>query len=303
MPDFPRIACIGECMIELRQFSGGTAQVGYAGDTLNTAVYLSRLCPGAVSYVTNLGTDAFSGRMIDSFHAEGLDCRLIGRHPTRLPGVYAIDVDAAGERSFSYWRDTSAARTLFAGVGARLEDLAGFAVVYLSGITLAIVPPNIRNALMAWLAQARQGGAQVMFDCNYRPRLWPDVATARAAIDRMWTVCTLALPSRDDAAALYPGLTPVQVLDRISALGVPEVVLKSGAGGPVIRAGATDLHTAFVPLQHVADTTGAGDSFNAGYIAARLTGLSPQQAAVAGHALAARVIGQHGAIIPIGDMP
>ena len=300
-----RLACIGECMIELSQLdlAGGFAHVGFAGDTLNTAVYLSRLLPGAVSYVTNLGQDAFSHRMLQTFALEGIDCSLIGRHQTRLPGIYSIEVDASGERSFRYWRDTSAARTLFSGLGASLDDLAAFDVIFLSGITLAILPPEIRVALTRRLAELRDAGHQVVFDSNYRPRLWPDADAARAAFAAMWAASSLALPSFDDEEKLYPGITLADVIDRIAASGVPEIVLKNGADGPMIRYGGHDRQAALPPAARVVDTTGAGDSFNAGYLASRLTGADPMTAAAMGHTLACRVIAHHGAIIPRAAMP
>ncbi len=289
-------------MIELGQLSldDGLAHIGFAGDTLNTAIYLSRLMPGQVSYVTNLGTDTFSDRMQAVFAAEGIDCSLIGQHPTRLPGIYAIETDPKGERSFRYWREASAARTLFSSVGASLDDLAGFDVIYLSGITLAILPPDIRAALIARLKSLRNMGHQVVFDSNYRPQLWSDAATARATFVAMWAACSLALPSFDDEKRLYPDTAPGQVLDRI---GVAEIALKNGSIGPLIRSDSLDLQTKFAAATQVVDTTGAGDSFNAGYIAARLAGQSPHQAAAAGHDLARCVIRHHGAICPRDAMP
>lgn len=291
-------------MIELSQLdlASGQAQIGFAGDTLNTAVYLARLRPG-VSYVTNLGTDAFSASMLAMFAGEDVDCALIARHETRLPGIYSIEVDQHGERSFRYWRESSAARTLFSGIGASLGDLARFQVIYLSGITLAILPQEVRSGLIAQLGDLRGAGHQIVFDSNYRPRLWPDEATARAAFEAMWAACSLALPSFDDEEKLYPQTSPGQVVDRIAALGAPEIVLKNGAAGPLIRAGGRDMQTAFPRAVSVVDSTGAGDSFNAGYLAARLGGAAPEAAAAAGHRLACHVIAHPGGIIPISAMP
>jgi 2-dehydro-3-deoxygluconokinase len=299
-----RIACIGECMIELNQieFARGAARLGFGGDTLNTAVYLARLGCN-VSYITNLGTDEFSTQMLHRFAAEGVDCNLIGRHDARLPGLYAIETDPCGERSFRYWRENSAARTLFSGVGANLADLKTFDVIYLSGITLAILPPEVRMALIAAATELKDAAKWVVFDTNHRPRLWPDDATARASFDAMWAATTLALPSFDDEERLYPGLSPSQVIDRISGLGPEEVVLKNGARGPMIRLDGASVQTAMAEAERVADTSGAGDSFNAGYLAARLAGAQPLQAAVAGHRLASAVIAHHGAVIPREAMP
>lgn len=299
-----RIACIGECMIELGQLDldAGHARVGFAGDTLNTAVYLARL--GAlVSYVTNLGTDAFSSRMVAMFTNEGIDTALIGRDPARLPGIYAIETDASGERSFRYWREASAARTLFSGPGASLADLEAFDVIYLSGITLAILPRDVRAALIAKAAALRAGGKRIVFDTNYRPRLWPDEATARDAFAAMWGATSLALPSYDDEERLYPGQTPEAVARRIAAQGPDEVVLKNGAAGPLILTEGVLDQTSLPPAERVVDTSGAGDSFNAGYLAARLAGAACPDAAAAGHRLAATVIGHHGAVIPRAAMP
>ena len=299
-----RIACIGECMIELNQIelARGAARLGFGGDTLNTAVYLARLGCN-VSYITNLGTDEFSTQMLHRFAAEGVNCSLIGRHGARLPGLYAIETDPCGERSFRYWRENSAARTLFSGVGANLADLKTFDVIYLSGITLAILPPEVRMALIAAATELKDAAKWVVFDTNHRPRLWPDDATARASFDAMWAATTLALPSFDDEERLYPGLSPSQVIDRISGLGPEEVVLKNGARGPMIRFDGASVQTAMAEAERVADTSGAGDSFNAGYLAARLAGAQPLQAAVAGHRLASAVIAHHGAVIPREAMP
>ena len=291
-------------MIELSQLDldQGVARVGFAGDTLNTATYLARL--GAnVSYVTNLGMDAFSARMIGQMQTESINTSLIGRHDSRLPGIYSIEIDENGERSFRYWRDGSAARTLFSGVGPDLTDLDGFDVIYLSGITLAILPPDIRRALIASLGQRRERGCRIVFDSNYRPRLWTSEDTTRDCFVSMWKVTSLGLPSFDDEVRLYPGTTPRQVLDRIAGFGVAEIVLKNGAAGPLIGHDSQVEQTDFAEVRNVIDTSGAGDSFNAGYLAARLDGVAPLAAALAGHLLASRVIGHHGAIIPKNAMP
>src|SRR3546814_5301015 len=127
-----RIASIGECMVELSESAeagapaAGRMQRTFGGDTLNTAVYLARCLrqsaaqppatvhpaavhPAAVHYVTALGDDPFSDEMLTTWQREGIETRLVARLPGRLPGLYIIRTDAAGERSFHYWR--SAARS------------------------------------------------------------------------------------------------------------------------------------------------------------------------------------------------
>ena len=294
-----RIACIGECMIELSGWdpAAGTARVAFAGDVLNTAIYLARLLRDSdidICFVSIVGTDGFSDRMVAQWEEEGIDCRFVGRRPDRLPGIYAIETDAAGERFFRYWRGESAARTLFEGSGPELHELAAFDAIYLSGVTLAVLSPAVREALIECAKALRARGGVVAFDGNYRPVLWPDAATARAAMDRMWAQSTIALPSADDEGALSPGSDPGP---RLAALGATEIAVKHGAAGPVLwpRIDNTGCYPA---APSVIDTTGAGDGFNAGYIAARLSARDRAAAAAAGHALARTIVGHRGAILP-----
>jgi len=306
-----RIACIGECMIELSDLAAadGRVRMGFAGDTYNTCVYLARLMgagTGAVevSYVTALGDDGLSERMIGAMQAEGLSSAHVARLPGRLPGLYAIELEEGGERRFHYWRAQSAARDMFGSGGLSMEALGDFDVIYLSGITLAILPEPAREDLADACAAARRRGALTVFDSNYRPALWPGADAARAAFERAWRATALGLPSRDDEATLHPGETPEDVFARLAAAGVAEVALKDGPDGPRLHAGGETVDLPrMAPAEHVADTTAAGDSFNAAYLAARLNGAPAAEAAAAGHRLARHVVSHHGAIVALPEMP
>ncbi len=132
---------IGECMVELGLEGRGQAAVGYAGDTFNTAVYLSRLGV-RTAYATALGQgDPFSQGILELMAAEGLASELVVEAAGRLPGLYAIQRDALGERSFFYWRDQAPARDYMGLVD--LEALAAAMgrarLIYVSAITLAIL--------------------------------------------------------------------------------------------------------------------------------------------------------------------
>lgn len=301
-----RVACIGECMIEmiLPDAQGAESRVGFSGDTFNAAVYLKRAAPDmCVHYVTALGTDAASDRMIDMFEQEGLDTTLIERRPDRLPGCYAISLDDNGERTFLYWRDSAAARTLFEAPAAIAPGhLDAADLVYLSGITVAILSPQARTDLVAFLAGFRTRGGRVAFDSNYRPRLWPDRATAQRELQAFWSICDVALPSLDDEMALFGDSGASSVIARLRACGIRRGALKRGEAGP-IPIGDTVPGTVFRPAEKVVDTTAAGDSFNGAYLAALLQGMEPAQCLQAGHELARRVVSFRGAIASRLDVP
>lgn len=301
-----RIASIGECMIELSESSdaAGRMQRTFGGDTLNTAVYLARSLKdhaAEVHYVTALGDDPFSEEMVTGWQAEGVQSRLVARLPGRLPGLYIIRTDSSGERSFHYWRSAAAARDMLRDGRAETLALAlaGFDLVYLSGITLGILDMESRERLFALLEALRRGGCRIAFDSNYRPRLWLDRAAAQQAMSRAHTLAAFALPTFDDEAALFGDADPAATARRLHALGVGEVVVKRGAEPCLIsRQGSGQVEVPVDRPVRPVDTTAAGDSFNAAYLAARLTGAKPEAAAAAGHRLAAKVVAAQGAIVP-----
>ncbi|MGP9791279.1 sugar kinase [Roseinatronobacter sp. NSM] len=296
----PLILSIGEAMVELSQSPQPDQwRLGIAGDTLNTAWYLRRLLGNdwRVGYMSRVGQGDFSQRMLDFLTTEGIDTTHVSRDPVREIGLYAISLKN-GERSFSYWRDTSAARAL-ADDPARLQDaLAGCKIAYLSGITIAILAPAARDALWTALQDACKAGTHIIFDPNLRPRLWDNATTMRAGIEATAALAHLVLPSFDDEATHFGDATMQATIARYLSLGAGHVVVKNG-GGPMCFGGAeghgdiTDL-TPETPV----DTTSAGDSFNAGYLAAWLTGADCATAIRAGHALSREVIGHRGALVP-----
>lgn len=296
-----KIACIGECMIELTQAAGGTLARGYGGDTLNTAAYCARL-GASVDYITALGDDSWSDEMVAGWQAEGIGTRHVVRIPGKLPGLYVIETSASGERRFFYWRDSSAARALLdlPQTPAILAALSGYDVIYLSGVTLSLYDAGGRSRLMVALEQARGAGRRVAFDTNFRPRNWPDRAVAQRTYHEMFAISDIALASVEDLDLLFGEGQGVAVAD---GLRVPEVVLKLAEPGSRVRTQGVDQLVTAAPVDRVVDTTAAGDSFSAAYLAARLAGADPVAAATAGHRLAGVVVGYPGAIIPLAAMP
>ncbi len=290
-------ASVGECMIELSGGEGGQWRMGFAGDTLNTAWYLRALMGAdyAVDYVSAFGTDDFSRRQRDFFRSGGIGVAhspiIEGLHP----GIYAITLNGA-ERSFTYWRSDAAARRLASDRAALEKSLDGRDLIYFSGVTVAIVQD--RACFFDVLRQCRAGGSRLAFDANFRHQLWPDRALAREAIAEATRLADIALPTLPDEQALYGDADAQACAARVAALGVEEIVVKDGAAPALVTAEGRGAFVPAAPARAI-DTTGAGDSFNGGYLAARLQGFSPVEAARKAHAVAARVVEIRGALAPM----
>lgn len=290
-----RIVCCGEGMLELSRQREGW-KLGYGGDTLNTAIHLARLGHD-VAYLTALGTDPFSDELRDKWAAEGIDTSLMLTHPNRQPGLYAITLDPQGERSFAYWRDTSAARELFSLADAALlrRIVERCDLFYFSLISAAILPDSGIVSLLLLADMVRDGGGKVAFDGNYRPQLWDDAQIARQVRDGAICVADFGLPTLADETALSGDATSDAVAAHWKSLGCAETVVKLGEAGCRLPNG-----TVLAPDKMVAplDTSGAGDAFNAGYLSARLNGSDIASAAREGHRLAGWTIMRPGAIPP-----
>lgn len=296
-----RIVSIGECMGELSETGiPGALSMGFAGDTLNTAYYLRRSLgtDWQVDYLTAIGTDGLSDRMLDFLAAEGIGTDHVRRLSDKTIGLYYITLKN-GERSFTYWRNDSAAKRLASDPSLLARALDGADMAYWSGITLAILSNQDRLALIEALSQFAGRGGTVVFDPNLRPRLWDNPETMRGWIHRAAAVSDLCLPSFEDEATWFGDTDPAATIKRYLAEGSRRVVVKNGAADVSFTDGAGQISTcAIPPVERVVDTTAAGDSFNAGFLAAELSGGSVREAIAAGARLAGNVIGAKGALVP-----
>lgn len=290
----PRFLAIGECMIEIAPATGGLYSMLYAGDTFNTAWYIQRqLASGTVGYCTATGDDSASTGMVDFMTGAGITTH-IRQVADRTVGLYAIHIDN-GERSFSYWRSNSAAKQLAADPAWLTQQLAGHSHIYFSGITLAILDAQDRPAFLDAIRNARENGASIIFDTNLRPKLWPNVDAMRTEISAAAKLADVVLPSFDDEAACFGDATPADTIARYDA---PLTVVKN-AGDPVTvqyKGKAATTHPVMT-VTDVVDSTAAGDSFNAGFLAAWMQGKSADESVAAGSKLAAYVVTGKGALV------
>ncbi len=301
-----KVVAVGECMVELSR-SGSAADgalfaLAYGGDTFNTAAYLARAPGITCEYLTAVGDDPYSDGIIALAQENHVGTDLIARCPGRMPGLYLIETDRAGERSFWYWRETSPARTLFdfCDNDAVTQAVAAADALYFSGITLSILDTQGLGRLSELIVAAKAAQTLVVMDSNFRPRGWPQgKLAARETFGAFWRQADIAMPTFEDEAALFGASSPTDVADRLIDAGASEVVVKQGGRPALIARGHADrVWCAPTHNVSVVDTTAAGDAFNAGYLAGRLQGLAPEPACEIAHQLAGAVIGHRGAIVP-----
>lgn len=311
LPVAKSVVCVGEVMLELSGLQpDGSAGFGFGGDTANTAIYLSRLLGEAakVGYLTRLGQGPFARNLATALDDERVFLSPYAQTEAGAPGLYAISTDSVGERSFTYWRSEAAVRHLLTGEIAdrEVEFLFDFDVLYLSGITLAVLSDDGRARLLNVIEAFASKGLEVMFDVNYRPHLWqshsPHV-NVPSLMGRVIAASTIVKIGQDEGAAVFDTKTVAQTIERLSEFGEAALVVTDGAARITVYADGNTDSIEFDTVARVVDATAAGDSFSAGLLAARLAGASLQQSAKAGQQLAARVIQFPGAIIPRDQMP
>ncbi len=294
-----RLLSIGECMVELMQAEGDLLRKGYAGDSFNTAYYARLFLPAdwSVDYFTAVGTDTVSDDMLAFIESTGVGTDHIRRVEGRSPGLYMIHLKD-GERSFSYWRSVSAAKTLADDADHLRAAVDASDVIVFSGITLAILSPDAVETLLSELRRAKAAGRTVVFDPNIRPRLWDDKARMLETITAGARASTLVMPSFDDESTHFGDTDIEATLQRYGALGVDNIVVKDGPNGITLAfKDAPSVFVAAATVDRIVDTTSAGDSFNGAFLAHLVEHGNPAEAAGFAAGVAARVIGHHGALV------
>lgn len=295
-----RIVLFGECMVEFSPLGDGTYKRGFAGDTFNTAWYLRQFLNEnwTIQYFTNIGDDQLSSDMLQFMAKSGIDTSHVKVLAGMTAGLYVISLDK-GERSFSYWRSTSAARMLADDVVRLSEATQGADCICFSGITLAILPDNARDLFLQHLAKRRAEGVLIVFDPNIRKRLWRDDDDIRHWISRGYEVACVALPTFADDAEVFGDVDISETAKRVREAGVEEVIVKNGDDACYLQISDHGQSVKAEADVKAVDTTGAGDSFNASYLANKMLGATPRIAVEKAHKIAAKVICAPGALVTL----
>jgi len=296
-----KVAIIGECMVEFfKDTKLDLFQQTFGGDTFNCAVYLKReFADINVEYITILGKDVFSQNMIDFMHKQNINTNYIEQIDTRNAALYIINT-IKGERTFTYYRDKSAAKKLFTTALTKniINDLQSFDLIYFSAITLAIMEKKGRGTFFDILKKARKNGVKIAFDSNYRPSLYKNCQNAKRLYLKALKHSDIFLPSLDDEIALWGEISSHKIIKRARDLGCKEIAIKCGKNSISYNKKKQTKVKKVKSIDTVVDTTAAGDSFNGAYLANRLKKYSKKKSLAQGIKTAKKVIMTQGAIIP-----
>jgi len=295
-----RIYLFGECMVELIQSSTDEMHQSFAGDVYNTAVYLKRAFDQIdVGLVTAIGADNMSQRMLDKFAQEQINCDFVFQSENYLPGLYSIETDEQGERSFAYWRNNSAARQVMQFIDESIVDkLSDGDIFFFSGISIAVVDSNYNAALWKMITELKFKGVKIVFDPNYRAVLWDSPQEAKDQFEFAFSLADIVLPSVDDFSRLYQISSAEEVQRYFESYTLKELIIKNGEKGIDVVVDGTVEHFKNEPVKKVVDTTSAGDSFNGLYLGSRAVGMNIKKSIELASKSAAYVIQHKGAIVP-----
>ena len=291
------VAALGEPLLELQPEADGGVRLAFGGDVANFLICLARILgAGAkeLSLVTALGDSSYSAWLRQRLLRAAV--RVIEPPLAGEPGIYGLPLDSAGPGGFSYWRAQSAASVFLQSADlGRFEDLLGDTQLLLvTGITLALCSDASFEHLCRWVDLHRED-CRVVFDCNFRRRLWDSEAQARDRIGRFERLAAVIATGGDDERALWAVADSAGIIDRVSRMSA-EYVIRGGSEGCWVGLGQECQHVPTDPVRVVGDTAGAGDSHLAGYIAARISGYGRADAAAYANKAAAVIVSQRGSV-------
>ena len=260
------------------------------GSAANTAAALARLGV-PTRFVGAVGDDAAGRHAVESLARSGVDVSAV-QMVTSEPTVMVIVVlPPGGERLIYVWPPRGGAHAMLdAERATSAVEHADW--VHVSGICLRVTPA--RDSVLAAMEWARDRGVPVSLDLNLRLENWGWEAGFREVALSAVEHADVVLGSASDEISALGGTDDPITAARALGAGERLVVARLGAEGAMA---ITDREAASAPGLdvQVVDTVGAGDAFNAGFIAARLEDHSVDEALLWGNAVAASTIAEHGA--------
>ncbi len=295
----PRILCAGELLIDLISTeyaadfrSANTYRRFVGGSPANLAANLSLLGYPA-GLAATVGRDDAGDLMLEDIADRGVDPRAIRR--VDLPSSLILVTKSREVSDFEPYRSADAAIVPEQVPAAWLDQCELFHTT-----AFALSRDPARSTLLEMAASVAGRGARVSIDANYASKIWPDRAEARRTMADYLTPGgvagqSMAKFSDVDYERLFgdPVGDPARAVDRIHALGAGVVCLTLGERGCYVSSpsGRFSLATRAVEVQ---DTTGAGDAFWSGFLAAWLGDYDWPDCARAGRGMAERKLGQIG---------
>jgi 2-dehydro-3-deoxygluconokinase len=294
----PDLLCMGEPMLEFNQLPPGPdGRVlyleGHGGDTSNAAIAAARH-GASVGYITAIGRDAPGDSFMALWAREGVDTATVKRTDRALTGVYFVTHDDRGHQFLHYRKDSPAA--LYSPDDLPEGAIAAARMLYVSGISQGI-SGSAADAVFRAIELARRSGAEVAYDTNYRPKLWPPMRAA-AVMHAAMAQADYAFPGMEDAQVLTGLTDPGAILDFYLRLGCRVVVLKMGDAGAWLADSERRIRIAPHVVDAV-DATGAGDTFCGTFLARILAGDGTEAAARYANVAAALKCTGYGAVAPI----
>jgi len=295
------VVVMGECMIEFSAIENDVYKQSFAGDVYNTAVYLKRLQNDftKVSILTGVGADDFSKQMISDFKLNGIDTSFVQYIEDRQPGTYLIQTSDLGERSFIYWRESSAAKSCISKLNNACKHslINQCDIFYFSGISIAILDKQDRDAFWQLLTQLRDSGSLIVFDSNFRRNLWCSTDDAASQFKKAFEISSIVFAGVEDFELLYDLSNFTSINNFLADYSISELIIKNGPDGIFYRSTNSEFTYEIEPIANVIDTTSAGDSFNSGYLSARINKCSALNAIKHACRVSGCIIQYKGAII------